>query len=454
MWSRRALVMASGLGLTACGTGAIPATEGVDVLVIGAGMAGITAARELRAQGAKVLVLEARDRVGGRIDTVNDWSGIPLDMGASWIHGAQDNPLTKLADKAKLKRIETTYDASALHIDPHLRKRGMTSAQSARWEKVIAAALKQSWKRDTDESMQAALDRVTGPMALDDKERAQLGFALNAGYVTEWGADPSELSSFTVDEGKYFAEEGVDTLFPGGYVDLVKWLGRGIRVETGIEVTRISVGADGVTVSGARGQRKASAAIITLPLGVLKSGRVELLPGLPSPMANAINTLDMGVLSKSFFRFEKAFWPSNIDWHEYLSAQPGRWGQWVSFAKAGAPVLLGFNGGSVGREIEAANPRDVVDEAFEVLKAIFGKAAQRPIAVKTTQWARDPLALGSYSINTVGSTRADRVALTKAVAPGVYLAGEATEPDYHSTVHGAHFSGKRAAKQVLAHLGR
>ncbi|HNM97849.1 MAG TPA: NAD(P)/FAD-dependent oxidoreductase, partial [Marmoricola sp.] len=195
------------------------------------------------------------------------------------------------------------------------------------------------------------------------------------------------------------------------------------------------------------------AVIATLPLGVLKSGAVDFNPGLSLRARQAIKRIGVGVLSKSFLRFEQVFWPDDVDWIGYVGSNPGRWGQWLSLAKLDAPVLLGFNSDRHGRAIEAMSPAEVSEAAYAVLRDMFGTKAKRPIQVQTSAWSRDRWAQGSYSFASVGATRADRKALSEPLADRVFWAGEATEPDYHSTVHGAVLSGRRAADQVMAHLG-
>lgn len=447
MWTRRAALLATGLSIAACSADGQEKSPraAVDVVVVGAGIAGISAAAYLHRLGFGVEVVEARNRIGGRIHTVREWPGIPLDMGASWVHGAAKNPLSKIADQAGAERVLTSYESGALYLDPRL---GTKKPRLQRWEDLIDLALKQAYRRESDESVADAVARVSP--RLTSRERAELTFTLNARFVTEWGADPADLSAFTVDEGKEFAESGVDALFPGGYDQVVNWLARPVGVTTSFPVTSVAVADEGVTVSGPAGVRRARAAVLTVPLGVLKRGTIDIT--LPERTRAAIDALDSGVLSKSFFRFDKPFWPTSVDWHEYLNAEAGRWSEWVSFAKAGPPVLLGFNGGQVAREVEAADPGEVISQAHQVLRGMFGRSTPRPVAVKTSDWSTDQWALGSYSMAAVGSTRADRVALTKPIGEGVYLAGESTEPDYHSTVHGAYFSGRRAAKQVAEYL--
>jgi monoamine oxidase len=193
--------------------------------------------------------------------------------------------------------------------------------------------------------------------------------------------------------------------------------------------------------------------VLTVPLGVLKHQDIEFVPCLPQRHEQAIDRLDVGVLSKTFPRFETPFWPVGVDWHEYLGPRHGAWAEWFSMAKSGTPVILCFHGGDRAREIEKADPRDVQHDAMRVLRTMFGHRTPDPLAVTTTRWSRDRYAHGSYSTNAVGSTRTDRTALGEPVGDRLFFAGEATEPDYSSTVHGAYRSGLRAARQVSAALG-
>ena len=208
----------------------------------------------------------------------------------------------------------------------------------------------------------------------------------------------------------------------------------------------------GVRVETDAGSIHARAVVVTVPLGVLKRDGVAFVPGLPDRHEQAIHRLGVGVLSKTFLRFEKPFWPVQEDWQEYLGPHHGAWAEWFSLAKSGPPVLVAFHGGDRARAIEKAKPEDVRGEATHALRAMFGHTIPAPVAITTTRWSRDRFAHGSYSTNAVGSTRADRVALGRPVAGRIFFAGEATEPDYSSTVHGAFRSGRRVARQVVAEL--
>lgn len=426
--------------------------DGGPVVVIGAGIAGITAAKRLRGAGYDVRLLEARNRLGGRIRTWRGWPGTPLDLGASWIHGyAAGNPITPIARRAGALLVPSSYDSGGLHINERLRSEGVRP-HSGRWERIVEEAMQRAARRPNDVSLGKALHRRVAGLHLDKFEKDELAFYLNATYTTEWGADPDALSVQTVDDGKEYGRTGEDAFFPNGYDQVTAHLARHLSVDLGVVVRRVELRRGGVRVETSAGVIHARAVVVTVPLGVLKREGIEFVPGLPHRHEQAIHRLGVGVLSKTFLRFEKPFWPVDEDWQEYLGPGHGAWAEWFSLAKAGAPVLMAFHGGDRARRIERARPEDVRGEAMHALRAMFGRNIPAPVALKTTRWSRDRFARGSYSTNAVGSTRADRVALGRPVDGRIFFAGEATEPDYSSTVHGAFRSGRRAARQIAAEL--
>ena len=409
------------------------------MVVVGAGMAGITAARTLARAGVPVRVVEARPRIGGRIHTVRDWPGVPLDLGASWIHGYDGNPLTPIAERAGATMVRTSYSSGRVHVDPRLRAAGLDRPDTRRWAALVRRALHAAWRRDRDSSLAAAVRRETRDLDLSRVERADLAFYLNATYVTEWGADPAELSAFHVDDGREFGPTGEDVLFPHGFDRVVEHLARGLRHDAR------GAGPPG-GAAPARGRRPHVGRSPPAPARSWSPSRsascapaaIDVEPGLPEPMTRAVEALRMGVLSKTFLRFDRPFWPERFDWQEYVGPRHGAWGEWLSLRKTGAPVLLGFNGGAIAREVEAADPDDVRAEAMAALRAMFGSSVPDPVAIRTTSWADDRFSHGSYSYNALGSSRRDRVALGRPVDGRLFFAGEATEPDYSSTAHGAY----------------
>lgn len=416
-----------------------------NILVIGAGMAGLAAARSLSDQGLKVRVIEARERIGGRIHTSRVWPEYPLDLGASWIHGQTQNPITKLANAAQAKRIATSYDNAELYIDARLKQLGVQASNEAAMEKLVNKALKQAALLETDISLQTAVERVMN-QPVSPAYQAQLNFYLNSSYEQEYSGSSKEISAQTIDDNEAFS--GAEVLFPQGYDQIPNYLAQGLDIRLGQIVASIHYSSTAVTVKTQDQTYTADYVIITLPLGVLKRKAIQFNPPLPAAKQAAIQRLGMGLLNKAYLRFNQVFWPKELDWLEYLSPDAGRWVEWVSFAKMGAPILLGFNAAERAHELENWSDQALLADAMQALKAMFGNNLPQPVGAQITRWAQDPFAYGSYSFNAVGSTNQDRQALASQQGR-LYWAGEATHSKYPGTVHGAYLTGLRTAKQLL-----
>lgn len=443
---RRRFLVAMSASLAAPGLAACEPAKAQTALVIGAGIAGLAAARALTARGTRVVLLEARGRIGGRVHTSRLWPDIPIDLGASWIHGTRGNPLTALARGAGAETLATRYDSAKLYIAPELAALGVKGSGADWASGFVERALEQAQQADADLSIREAVDRISPPSRLSAVRAAQLENHLAGDYEQEYSGSAREMSAWWTGADEGFG--GGDVLLPGGYDQLTNHLAHGLDVRLNSPVAHVRWDGPGVEVELVSSERlRADRVIVTVPLGVLKAGSIRFTPALANDKLAAITRLGMGLLNKHFLRFETPFWPADIDWHECMKREPGRWSQWVSFAKIGWPVLLGFTGSDAARQMETLDERAVLANAHATLRDMFGSATPAPVAAQMTRWAADPLAGGSYSFYAVGSSPADRDALARPEADGALrFAGEACNTHSFGTVHGAFLSGQIAGE--------
>jgi monoamine oxidase len=441
--------LTAGLLLRGCSPRSADAGKAI---VVGAGFAGLAAARRLVEEGFEVVVLEARDRIGGRVWTSRLWKDSPMDLGGSWIHGIDGNPLVAIADAAGAQRVPTDEDSAILYRPG---ARIADDAFEARIE-AMAALVDEARERagglDRDLSLAAAVAHQLRGTALSAVDRQALDFWISASIEHEYAGDWGDLSAQNYDDDGGF--DGPEVVFPQGFGALADHLATGLDIRLGQQVSRIDSRGDGVEVRSSGGTCGADAAIVTVPLGVLKKGTIEFLPELPERHRQAIEALGMGVLNKAILRFPAAFWPGDADWLAYAGEERGRWAEFFSLLRpTGLPILVGFNAGAYGREIEAWSDDEIVQDAVDALRDMFGQRIPQPSAFQLSRWASDPFAHGSYSYLPPGATRETRAVLAEPWSDKVVLAGEATSAEYSATVHGAYLSGLRAAAQLIGARG-
>ncbi|MCF8541226.1 MAG: FAD-dependent oxidoreductase [Aurantimicrobium sp.] len=319
------------------------------ILVIGAGFAGLAAARTLTDAGRGVIVVEARDRTGGRAHTVT-LDGIPADLGASWIHGMDDNPMVDLAAAAGVATIPFDYDNEV---------GGSSSAQEF-VDDIFEQAL------DAEDPEGRALAELL-PAQLSPEQ--QWAIAVNVGG--EFAADPAQLAMAAPDEGDSLG--GGDALLNLGYSQITDHLAQGLDIRLNWAVADISYDDAGVTVRSVDGQSlRADHGIVTLPVGVLHAESVSFSPALPPEKWEALGALQSGLLDKLWLVFDEVFWDPDVDVINWIDpVNPGHWPFWVNGYKIfGEPILLGFNSGDVAREFAKMSDDEVVASAMAAVKGM------------------------------------------------------------------------------------
>lgn len=451
--NRRGFISAAGLvlsGMVRAPRSALAAGRRKRVIVIGAGVAGLAAAKTLAGRGHDVVVLEARPRIGGRIATSSLWADTPVDLGAAWIHGAQGNPITKIARAVRAKMVATSSESQIVYGENGsvLDAAAASHLESLRTGIQRAITQAQTTLR-TDISLQSAIETGMRWSQRSLADQIAMRYLINSDYEHEYGGSSTMLSASWFDADSQFA--GDDLLFVTGYKAVTESLAKGLALRVGESVRRVRVQGGVVSVDTQSRTFTADKVLVTLPLGVLKANAVEFIPGLPAAKTNAINRLGMGVLNKCILRFDRTFWAEQVDWLGYIPALNGRWAEWISLSRqVGRPILVGFNAADFGRDIEHWTDVEIVASAMETLRRIYGSGAPDPVAYQITRWASDPFAYGSYSFLPVGATPGLRDDLAAKIGQSIFFAGEATHRRYPATVHGAYLSGIRAAGEIQA----
>lgn len=424
------------------------------ILVIGAGIAGIAAARELVDNGFEVTILEARNRMGGRIHT-HDLGGQPVDLGAQWIHSSRGNPISALADKFGIKTVTPGYSA---YITYESNGQQLSLAESGTLWAKLQSLIDQTEdlnernlaRGKPDISMAQALKEVGLGRNTSPRETRILYSFLGSMIEADEAEDLEKISlEYYWGEDEEDSElGGPDLTFPQGYHQIIRGLAKNLDVRLNQQVKNISYGKSGVIVNTARDEFRASRAIITLPLGVLKIKTVEFDPPLPKVKTNAVSGLRMGLANKTVLRFPRAFWP-NSQFLGYVSEKRGRFVYWVnihSYTKA--PILSLWSHGNAGRYMEAFSDTQTVDLAMSAIRKVFGPQTPDPTDFRITRWMSDPFSAGSYSTMPPGGNYALYDDLAKPVKKRLFFAGEATNRQHMATVHGAYLSGLREARRI------
>ncbi|MED6195681.1 Lysine-specific histone demethylase 1 1 [Stylosanthes scabra] len=401
------------------------------VIVIGAGLAGLVAARQLVFLGFKVAILEGRMRPGGRVKTKkmkgDDGVEAAADFGGSVLTGINGNPLGVLARQLGLP-LHKVRDLCPLYMPDG---RAVDSDIDSRVEVSFNKLLERVCKLRQD--MIEEVKSVDVP----------LGTALEA-FRRVYKDDPYEMG-------------GDHCFIPGGNEIFVRALAEDLPIFYGRTVECVKYGSDGVIVYASGQEFRGDMVLCTVPLGVLKKGSIEFVPELPQRKKDAIHRLGFGLLNKVAILFPYNFWGGNIDTFGHLTEDLSMRGEFFLFysysSVSGGALLVALVAGDAAIRFEMMSPVESVRRVLDILKDIYnpkGIVVPEPVQAVCTRWGKDHFAYGSYSYVAVGSSGDDYDILAESVGNGrVFFAGEATSKQYPATMHGAFLSGMREAANIL-----
>ncbi|RKP06855.1 amine oxidase [Thamnocephalis sphaerospora] len=466
------------------------------VIIIGAGAAGLAAARRLREHGIIPIVLEARDRVGGRVHSVPfPDKGCMLNLGASIVHGAEGNPLTAAIEAAP--DISMIPFASNVVI-PRPGAPPMSVDDSNRFIEAEAEALESlrppANPKQGGDSIADLIHPALAQVAAKYGIEAELMRCNIDAIVSQYADDLDKVSSRQLfDVGEF---EGGDYMVLGGiWGALHAFAGDAVvsSVRLNHEVTHIThSGADVRVRTRQHGELSADAVLVTVPLGVLKAGDIAFEPPLSTRRQQAIARQGFGVLDLALLEFSEVFWPAEADYLVTLRPSdvtdpavlndllPRDAVPFVSYTTVmDRPLMLCFLNAGLGVQLEECTDEEVAGLFERHLKRYFPHASStRPVRCRISRWLKDPYAHGSFSYFSVGGDGLGNISALAAPclvaggassdisspiqadqdhpsnAPALFWAGEHTHELYYATVPGAMLSGQRAADEILAHFGQ
>lgn len=405
-----------------------------DILVIGAGAAGLAATHTLIECGLSALCIEARDRIGGRAWTDSETFGVPFDRGCAWLHSGDINPWRPIAAD-----LGFTVIGQKQVWQSRVGDRWLGDGEDADWDRVVAARF-----AAIAAVGETGRDIAASAVPAEDGTWSKVADAVISWYMSVDSDQASTRDIFNAND------TDVDLPIVEGYGALVARYGAGLPVSLATPATRVAWGDHAVVVETARGTVTARAAIIAVPTSVLAAGSIRFNPPLPVAKLEAIHNVPLGNAEKVIFEIEG----------DPFDMRPGSFGiaraevrtaafQFFPFKR---PLAIGFLGGFCARELSEAGEEAMIAFGLDELVQMFGSDVRRHIGrAAVTRWAADPFIGGGYSAARPGHAHR-RADLAAPLDGKLFFAGEACSIDAYATCHGAYLTGVAAARQAAAAL--
>ena len=411
----------------------------VDVAIIGAGAAGLGAARALESSGRSVIVLEARNRLGGRGHTIMAAPDITFDLGCGWLHSADQNSFAKIGEQLhfEIDKTRPPWREQAVHgAFPAAERADFISALDAFYDRAEAAA-EELRKTGRDSAADAYLEPGNRWNPMID--------AIST-YIN--GCELDQVSALDMDA---YEDTEINWRVRRGYGTLMTAYGAPCPVAFDTEVTLIDHSGKRVRLETSRGTLSAGQVIVTVPTNLIADEAIRFHPALPAKV-DAARGLPLGLADKVMLALDD---DGTLPKDGSLRGATMRTAMGTYHLRPfGQPCIEGFFGGRFAQQLEDAGDGALAAQSIDEIAAYLGNDIRRKLKpLAESRWAHDPFARGSYSHALPGHAGA-RAVLAAPVEGRLFFAGEATSPHFFSTAHGARDSGERAAGEVLATLAR